>query len=136
MNAFDVIGNPVRRRIVELLSERERSAGELAQVVGADFGISQPAVSNHLRVLREHGFVAGDREGSRRLYALRPGALDEVAAWVARYQRFWESRLDALETEVARGRSARRRATQDDADGAGTDVDTDMDGARASDDAG
>lgn len=108
MNAFDVIGNPVRRRIVELLAEEERSAGDLARVVGTEFGISQPAVSNHLRVLREHGFVDGDREGSRRLYVLRPGAFDEVQGWVDRYLRFWSRRLDALETEVARGKRAAR----------------------------
>lgn len=115
MNSFDVIGNPARRRIVELLSEEERSAGEIARVVGGEFGISQPAVSNHLRVLRETGFVDGDRQGSRRLYALRPGAFDEVAQWVERYLPFWTQRLDALETEVARGQRGRREGADTDA---------------------
>lgn len=119
MNSFDVLANPIRRRIVELLAERERSAGDLARAVGAEFGISQPAVSNHLRVLRESGFVAGERTGSRRLYALRPGAFDDVEQWVERYLHFWTQRLDALETEVARGRRQAREADEVDAvDGA------------------
>lgn len=107
MNAFDILGDPVRRRIVEMLTEGQRSAGDLTTVVRSEFGISQPAVSNHLRVLREAGFAIDERRGSHRLYALRPDALDELAAWVDRYTRLWSSRLDALETEVARGRRER-----------------------------
>ena len=103
MNAFDILGDPVRRRIVELLSESERTAGDITRIVRDEFGISQPAVSNHLRVLRESGFAVDDRRGSHRLYALRPGALDEVTEWIDRYRSFWTQHLDALDTEIARG---------------------------------
>lgn len=104
MNAFDVLGDPVRRRLLELLAGGEQAAGELATVIRAEFGISQPAVSNQLRVLRESGFATDERQGSRRLYALQPNAYDDVTAWLDRYGRLWPQRLDALETEVARGR--------------------------------
>jgi DNA-binding transcriptional ArsR family regulator len=104
VHAFDVLGDPVRRRILELLAEGERSAGELGAVVQEEFGISQPGVSNHLRVLREHGFATARAEGTRRLYAVDPAPLQEVDMWLERYRRFWSQRLDALGTELARGR--------------------------------
>lgn len=110
MHAFDVLGDPVRRRILELLADGERSAGEVAEAVGAEFGISQPAVSQHLRVLRENGFTTVRAEGARRLYAVDPTPLREVDAWLERYRRFWSQPLDALATELARGR--RRRAEE------------------------
>lgn len=103
MNAFDILADPVRRRIVELLSEGERTAGDITAVIRDEFGISQPAVSNQLRVLRESGFAGDQRRGSHRLYAIRGGAFGEVADWVDRYRGFWQNRLDALETELARG---------------------------------
>ena len=103
MSAFDILGDPVRRRIIELLSEGERTAGEITRIVRDEFGISQPAVSNQLRVLRDSGFAVDERRGSHRLYALRPGALGEVTDWVDRYRGFWSQRLDALDTEIARG---------------------------------
>ncbi|GAA4917027.1 metalloregulator ArsR/SmtB family transcription factor [Nesterenkonia rhizosphaerae] len=109
MNALDVLGDPVRRRIVEELSSGPCSAGELAQVLHAEFGISQPASSRHLRVLREAEVVEMTVDAQRRLYALKPAAVEEVAAWAQRITGFWNQRLDALETEVARGKSARRR---------------------------
>ncbi len=102
MNAFEVIGDPVRRRLVELLAPGERSAGELAAAIATEFGISQPVVSNHLRILRENGFASAQRQGSARLYALQPEALDEIDAWTLRQRAFWEQRLDALATELAR----------------------------------
>lgn len=108
MHAFDVLGDPVRRRILELLADGERSAGELGAVVQEEFGISQPGVSNHLRVLREHGFATVRAEGTRRLYAVDPAPLQEVDMWLERYRRFWSQRLDALDTELARGRRRRR----------------------------
>jgi DNA-binding transcriptional ArsR family regulator len=111
VEAFDVLGDPVRRRILELLADGERAAGEVAAVVGAEFGISQPAVSQHLKVLREHGFATVRAVGTRRLYAVEPTALDEVEAWLAGLRRAWEQRLDALGTELARGRRARRSAS-------------------------
>ncbi|WBB81320.1 metalloregulator ArsR/SmtB family transcription factor [Micromonospora sp. WMMD882] len=113
MHAFDVLGDPVRRRILEVLADGERAAGEVGAIVQAEFGISQPAVSQHLRVLREHGFTTVRAEGARRLYAVDPAPLEEVDRWLARYRRFWEQRLDALGTELARGRRERRRATTD-----------------------
>jgi DNA-binding transcriptional ArsR family regulator len=109
VEALDVLGDPVRRRIVEILARHEASAGDVVAVIQSEFGISQPAVSQHLRVLRESGFASVRPDGARRLYALEPGRLTEVEAWLARLRRFWEQRLDALGTELARGARARRR---------------------------
>lgn len=114
MHAFDVLGDPVRRRLIELLADGRDgglsgiAAGDLATVVQAEFGISQPAVSQHLKVLREHGFATVTADGQRRLYAVDDGPLREVDAWLDRYRAFWTSRLDALDVEVRRGRRARR----------------------------
>ena len=110
MEAFDVLGVPARRRILELLAAGERSAGEVADIIGGEFGISQPAVSQHLRVLRDHGFASFRPSGTRRLYAVDPTALDAVEAWVADLRRAWEQRLDALGTELARGKKAHRNS--------------------------
>ena len=104
MHAFDVLGDPVRRRILELLADGERAAGDVGAVVQAEFGISQPAVSQHLRVLRDHGFATVRPAGTRRLYAVDPAPLQELDAWLERYRRFWDQRLDALDTELARVR--------------------------------
>lgn len=116
MEAFDVLGDPVRRRILELLSGGETSAGDLAAVIRDEFGISQPAVSQHLRVLRENGFATAQAAGTRRLYALDPSALDDVDDWLDGLRRSWDQRLDALGTELARGRRARRRAASHEPD--------------------
>jgi DNA-binding transcriptional ArsR family regulator len=110
VHAFDVLGDPVRRRILELLAGGERSAGEVSEVVRREFGISQPAVSQHLKVLREHGFASVRPEGARRLYAVRHEPLRDADEWLGRFRRFWTPPLMALETELARGR--RRRATE------------------------
>ena len=107
MHAFDVLGDPVRRRILELLAEGEHASGEVVAVIADEFGISQPAVSMHLRVLRESGFASTRAEGARRIYALETGPLAEVDAWLAPFRAFWEQRLDALGTEVARGKRGR-----------------------------
>lgn len=104
MEAFDVLGDPVRRRILELLAAGERSAGDVVGVVQAEFGLTQPAVSRQLRVLRESGFADVRAEGTRRLYALHGDALTGVEDWLADLRRQWSRRLDALETELARGR--------------------------------
>ena len=106
MHALDVLGDPVRRRILELLVE-ERPAGDVARRIGAEFGISQPAVSQHLRVLREQGFARVRAEGTRRLYVVEPAPLQDVDRWLEPFRAFWEQRLDALGTELARGRRAR-----------------------------
>lgn len=112
MHALDILGDPVRRRIVELLAPGEASAGEVGGVIQAEFGISQPAVSQHLRVLREAGFARVRPEGTRRLYALDPAPFAEADAWLAAFRRFWEPPLAALGTELARGRRERRIAGQ------------------------
>ena len=110
---MDALGDPVRRRLVELLADGGRSAGELAAAVGAEFGISQPATSRHLRVLREAGVVDSVPQGTVRLYSVRPEAVGEVEVWAQRVRRFWDGHLDALETEIARGARARRRHDDD-----------------------
>jgi DNA-binding transcriptional ArsR family regulator len=104
VHAFDVLGDPVRRRILELLADGETAAGDVVDVIRAEHGISQPAVSQHLRVLREAGFATVRADGRRRLYAVQPDALREVDVWVDRFRRFWEQPLDALATELVRGR--------------------------------
>jgi DNA-binding transcriptional ArsR family regulator len=104
MEAFDVLGDPVRRRVLELLADGERSSGEVTEVISREFGIGQPAVSMQLRVLRESGFADVRADGARRLYALNSGPMAEVDAWLGQFRAFWEHRLDALGTEIARGR--------------------------------
>src|ERR671917_758417 len=89
VEAFDVLGDPVRRRILELLADGERPAGDVAAAVGEEFGVSQPAVSQHLRVLREHGFADVRAVGARRLYAVRPEPLRDVDEWLSAFRRFW-----------------------------------------------
>jgi DNA-binding transcriptional ArsR family regulator len=108
MHALDILGDPVRRRILELLAEGEASAGDVVTVVQREFGLSQPAVSQHLRVLRENGFATVRVDGQRRLYAVSPAPLQEVDAWLEPFRAFWEQKLDALGTEIARGKRARR----------------------------
>jgi DNA-binding transcriptional ArsR family regulator len=108
VHAFDVLGDPVRRRILELLADGERSSGAVVETIGAEFGISQPAVSQHLRVLRESGFATVRPEGTRRLYSVDPAGMRQVDAWLEQFRGFWAQRLDALGTEIARGRKARR----------------------------
>lgn len=112
MHALDLLGDPVRRRILELLAEGERSAGDLGEIVQREFGISQPAVSQHLRVLRESGFARVRPDGTRRLYAIEPEPLSAAAAWFDPFRRFWQPHLDALGTELARGRRERRLAAE------------------------
>jgi DNA-binding transcriptional ArsR family regulator len=108
VHAFDVLGDPVRRRILELLADGEQSAGAIAAVVQREFGISQPGVSQHLRVLRENGFARVRPEGARRLYAVEPAPLQDVDRWLERFRQAWDRHLDALATELARGQRERR----------------------------
>lgn len=86
---------------MELLSGGERSAGQVTDAVAAEFGISQPTVSGHLRVLRENGFATVRHEGTRRLYAVAPAPLEEVDRWLDGFRRYWSTPLDALATELA-----------------------------------
>jgi DNA-binding transcriptional ArsR family regulator len=111
MHAFEILGDPVRRRIVELLADGEQAAGEVGAVIQREFGISQPAVSQHLRVLRENGFATVRTAGARRLYAVDAAPLQQVDQWLTPYRRFWNQRLDALGVEVARGKRARRASS-------------------------
>lgn len=113
VHAFDVLGDPVRRRIVELLAEGELSAGAITEVVVAEFGITQPTVSGHLRVLRENGFASARREGTRRLYVIDVAPIQEVDRWLDGFRAFWSQPLDALATELARGRHNRRPSAQE-----------------------
>jgi DNA-binding transcriptional ArsR family regulator len=107
MHALDILGDPVRRRILELLADGERAAGEIGTVIQAEFGISQPGVSQHLRVLRDNGFASVRAQGTRRLYAVEAAPLRAADEWLAPYRKFWEERLDALATELARGKRTR-----------------------------
>jgi DNA-binding transcriptional ArsR family regulator len=108
VNAFDILGDPVRRRILELIADGEQAAGQIGAVVEREFGISQPAVSRHLRVLREHGFATVRTAGARRLYAVDASPLQQIDQWLEPYRSFWNQRLDALGVEVTRGRRSRR----------------------------
>lgn len=113
MHAFDVVGDPVRRRILELLADGEMTAGTVCDVINAEFAISQPAVSMHLRVLRENGFATVRPDGARRLYAVQAEPLRDVEQWLGRFRRVSAQPLDALATELARGaREQRRRADE------------------------
>jgi DNA-binding transcriptional ArsR family regulator len=114
MHAFDVLHDPVRRRVLELLAGGEQAAGAVSAVIREEFGISQPAVSMHLRVLRDNGFATVRAEGPRRLYTIEPAGLHEVDAWLERFRHAWDQPLDALATELARGRRERRRSGKED----------------------
>lgn len=109
MHAFEVLADPVRRRILELLTSGELASGDVVEVIQAEFGISQPAVSQHLRVLRDNGFANVRAEGARRLYSVEAQGWRDVNAWLERFRRFWDQPLDALDTEIARGKRVRRR---------------------------
>lgn len=111
---FDALGDPVRRRILELLGDGERPAGAIADAMHAQFGISQPAASQHLRVLREAGLVTVRPEGTRRIYGVDTAGLAVVQDWLANFAEPFAQPLDALETELARGRRERRRAVSSD----------------------
>jgi DNA-binding transcriptional ArsR family regulator len=102
VTAFDVLGDPVRRRIVEVLARGEMAAGEITSVVISEFGITQPAVSRHLRILRESGFATNRQAGTRRLYALDPAGVTEARRWLDTVEGFWTGAMDALSTELAR----------------------------------
>ncbi|MGV0746421.1 ArsR/SmtB family transcription factor [Mycolicibacterium sp. XJ870] len=109
MHAFDVLGDPVRRRILELLADGELTAGAISAAISAEFGISQPAVSQHLKVLRENGFTTVRAEGQRRMYAVDSAPLYDIDQWLDTFRRFWTPHLDALATEIARGKRQRRK---------------------------
>ncbi|GAA5174096.1 metalloregulator ArsR/SmtB family transcription factor [Pseudonocardia eucalypti] len=97
-SAFEVLAEPTRRRMLDLLLERPRLVGELTE----ELGLSQPGTSKHLKVLREAGLVRVRPDAQRRWYELRPAPLAELDAWLAPYRRYWESQLDALESYLDR----------------------------------
>jgi DNA-binding transcriptional ArsR family regulator len=96
MTVFDVLAEPNRRRILDLLADCERPVGQLV----AQLELSQPAVSKHLRILREAGLVDVRGEAQRRLYRVRPEPLRAIDDWLAPYRRMWTSSLDALERHL------------------------------------
>lgn len=98
------LADPSRRTVLAMLKDESATAGELADALP----IARPGVSRHLRVLREAGLVEVRQEAQRRIYSLRPEALAEVDTWLDDYRSLWEHRLDALQTEIARGKKARR----------------------------
>jgi DNA-binding transcriptional ArsR family regulator len=102
VEALAALADPTRRELVALLAEGEQAAGDLA----GRFAVSRPAISRHLRVLREAGLVRARTEGRRRVYALDPRPLRELDDWLQPYRDLWAQRLDALDTEIARGRRA------------------------------
>jgi DNA-binding transcriptional ArsR family regulator len=93
---FEVLAEPSRRRILDLLRDEERSVGDLVDRMP----LSQPGVSRHLRVLRDAGLVDVRQDAQRRMYAVNPEPLAEIDAWLAPYRHLWESRLDALEAHL------------------------------------
>ena len=112
MQSLAAIADPTRRRIVELLAVRDRTAGELVD----EFDMSAPAISQHLNVLREAGLVVTRAEGQSRIQSLNPAGLDELEAWLQRTRAFWSRRLDALERELRAedersARAAKKRKT-------------------------
>jgi DNA-binding transcriptional ArsR family regulator len=96
MTTFEILAEPSRRRILDLLRDRERSVGDLVERVG----LSQPGVSKHLRMLREAGLVRVRADAQRRLYGIRAEPLAEIDAWLEPYRRLWADRLDALERHL------------------------------------
>jgi DNA-binding transcriptional ArsR family regulator len=110
MHALDVLGDPVRRRILELLATGEHSSGDVVAVIQREFGITQSAVSQQLRVLRDAGFASVRADGTRRIYAVQTTGLREVDDWLGKFRSFWLPKLDALATEVARGKRKRRQS--------------------------
>ncbi|MBR0701357.1 winged helix-turn-helix transcriptional regulator [Bradyrhizobium diazoefficiens] len=108
MHIFEVLADPVRRRILELLARDEMASGEVVDIIGAEFGITQAAVSQHLKVLRESGFANVRAEAQRRLYSVDVAGLRAVDDWIGQFRNFWEPKLDALATEIARGKRERR----------------------------
>jgi DNA-binding transcriptional ArsR family regulator len=109
MNAFNILSDPVRRRILEHLSDQALSSGEIVEVVGEEFAITQSAVSQHLKVLRENGFATVSVDGARRIYSLDTTGLEDIDGWLEPFRRFWEPKFHALAKEVARGKQKRKK---------------------------
>ena len=97
-SVFEIIAEPSRRAILSLLVTQQQSVGEIERRLG----MPQPAVSKHLRVLRDAGFVESTVDAQRRLYRLKPGPFQEMDAWLAQFRRFWSTHVDALERHLDR----------------------------------
>lgn len=97
-SVFEIIAEPNRRAILNLLLSSEQSVGEIER----QLRMPQPAVSKHLRVLRDAGFVEATVDAQRRLYRLKPQPFEELDAWLARFRRFWSTHIDALERHLDR----------------------------------
>ena len=106
MDTFSAVADPRRRAMLDLLVKHERSAGEL---VSAFPDISQPAVSKHLRILKDAGLVDMRVQAQQRIYALQPKGLAELDAWIAKYKVFWPDRLDSLERHLDKKKGAKRK---------------------------
>jgi DNA-binding transcriptional ArsR family regulator len=104
---LQALSDSSRRTVLEALGQGPATVGELAALLP----IARPGVSRHLRVLREAGLVEVRNEAQFRVYSLRPEPLAQIDDWLGRYRALWEQRLDALHTEVARGKRQRRKAT-------------------------
>src|SRR5690348_13460070 len=100
MHAFEVLADPVRRRLLELLASAEHSSGDMTRIVQTEFGLTQSAVSQHLKVLRDSGFATVRGDGARRIYTVNAEPLRDVDAWLDRFRAFWAPKLAALATEV------------------------------------
>lgn len=109
MHALDILGDPVRRRILELLAKGELTSGDIVLDIQKEFDITQSAVSQHLRVLREAGFTNVRVDGPRRIYTVDAAPFRQVDSWLDRFRSHWEPRLEALATEIARGKRKRKR---------------------------
>ncbi len=109
MHVFTILSDPVRRRILEHLGQRDLTSGEIVTSVGGEFCISQSAISQHLRVLRENRFANVRVDGARRIYSLEPQGLAEADQWLAPFRRFWEPKLMALAKEIERGKKKKER---------------------------
>ena len=106
MDTFSAVADPKRRAMLDLLVKRERSVGEL---VSAFPDISQPAVSKHLRILKDAGLVDMRVQAQQRIYTLQPKGLAELEAWIAKYKVFWSDSLDALEQHLSEKKGTRRK---------------------------
>jgi DNA-binding transcriptional ArsR family regulator len=110
MHALDILGDPVRRRIIEVIAEKGNPySGEIVDVIVAEFGITQSAVSQQLKILRNAGFTTVTPNGTRRHYALDTQPLQEVDSWLSQFRNFWSPKFEALATEVARGKRRRSK---------------------------
>jgi DNA-binding transcriptional ArsR family regulator len=105
LDAFQVLADPTRRRIVEVLRHGEQQVGDVVEKAG----IHQSGVSRHLRILSESGFVSMRPDGQRRLYALRPEPFHELDSWLSQYRQLWEARLDRFGAALERKQRSKRK---------------------------